>query len=109
MSPLRGFGVLSSNMFYNNVTPTGFYGLSSKNTMGGLCLKIALCALCAYIVPLAVKKTPRLNRHFLTQNIQKQCIELYIVGHEFPINGYSLGFPVRPRNQIMLSQLDTQI
>jgi len=64
MSPLRGFGVLSSNMFYNNVTPTGFYGLSSKNTMDGLCLKIALCALCAYIVSFAVKKHQGLTAIF---------------------------------------------
>lgn len=26
MSPLRGSDVVSSNTFYNNITPTGFHG-----------------------------------------------------------------------------------
>jgi hypothetical protein len=50
MSPLRGSDVVSSN-----------------NSMGGLYLDIALCALCADMVFFVLKNISKPNRHFLTR------------------------------------------
>jgi hypothetical protein len=44
--------------------------LSSNNTLGVLCLDIALCALCACLEPFVVKKT---QLGFLPQRAQREA------------------------------------